>query len=341
MHHLGKLVQVRWDVYHRSIRDVKLSLLHACKGQFLQAQMYSQYLWAVSYRPYNNSGFHEDKIRCLEVMLAREEPESFELFHEFWETIRDDLQMPASSTMQDVWRKIPTTETFASKMTLPKLGRWFSWNQACEEQLSSWHILKMVLAYHFWDKDMDPDVAAKKRELDAIARMSDENQEEKVNARKQFNLLKEKLGGGLKLAYFLMSTRLLQQIHILSMVTRPIWSWYAGSVKTINNCDDHVARLVSLATQWQRDPHLQETAAVPTARSHEMLELLHRREFEEVRADTAKKTLDLTVHLLKHRTWSLSRASAPPDCYAELLHPDVEKQQVRCRCLVLWADMTV
>lgn len=95
-------MSVRWDVYHRSIRDVKLSLLHSCNGRFLQAQMYSQYLWALSYRPYNSSGFHEDKIRILEVMLARENPETFPLFHDMWETIRDDLQMPASSTMHDV-----------------------------------------------------------------------------------------------------------------------------------------------------------------------------------------------------------------------------------------------
>ncbi|CAK9011981.1 unnamed protein product, partial [Durusdinium trenchii] len=216
IHHLGKLVSVRWDVYHRSIRDVKLSLLHSCNGRFLQAQMYSQYLWALSYRPYNSSGFHEDKIRILEVMLARENPETFPLFHDMWETIRDDLQMPASSTMHDVWRKLPTTPIFGAKMSMPKPGRWFSWNQCCEEQLSSWHVLKLALQYHFPDnQDVDPDLAAKKRELDAIARMADTD--EKVNARKQFSLLKEKLGGGLKLVYYLMSTRLLQQVLILSM----------------------------------------------------------------------------------------------------------------------------
>ncbi|CAK9031293.1 unnamed protein product, partial [Durusdinium trenchii] len=99
------------------------------------------------------------------------------------------------------------------------------------------------------------------------------------------------------------------------------------------NSDDHVAQLLILATQWQKDPHLQETAAVPIAKSKELLDLLRRREFCEVRADIASSTLDLTVHLLMQRTWSLSRASAPPDCYAELLHPDVDKQQAAARLL--------
>ena len=78
-------------------------------------------------------------------------------------------------------------------------------------------ILKLVLKYHFWEKDIDPDVAAQKRELAAIARMDDPKEEEKVNVRKQFSLLKEKLGGGLKLALYCLSDRLWQQVQILQM----------------------------------------------------------------------------------------------------------------------------
>lgn len=102
MHHLGKLISVRWDLYHRSIRDVKLSLLHSSNGAFLQAQMHSQYLWSLSYRPYGTSGFHEDKVRALEIMMSREQPESFTLFQDVWENIRQDLGMPDTATMFEV-----------------------------------------------------------------------------------------------------------------------------------------------------------------------------------------------------------------------------------------------
>jgi len=177
--------------------------------------------------------------------------------------------------MHDVWRKLPTGDAFQSKGTLPKLSRWFSWNQSCEEQLPSWNILKLVLKYHFWEKDIDPDVAAQKRELAAIAQMDDPKEEEKVNVRKQFSLLKEKLGGGLKLALYCLSDRLWQQVQILQMVSRPTWTWYSASVRNMKNSQDHVERLMALAQYWQQDEHLQSTAAVPTAKSPELLNLLH------------------------------------------------------------------
>lgn len=181
MHHLGKLISVRWDLYHRSIRDVKLSLLHSSNGAFLQAQMHSQYLWSLSYRPYGTSGFHEDKVRALEIMMSREQPESFTLFQDVWENIRQDLGMPDTATMFEVWQRLPTAGGFTSKGTLPKLGRWFSWNQAYEEQRDSWNILKLVLQYQYVDSELDPDTAAQKRELDALAELGDVSQDEKIN----------------------------------------------------------------------------------------------------------------------------------------------------------------
>lgn len=160
-------------VHHRSIRDVKLSLLHSSNGAFLQAQMHSQYLWSLSYRPYGTSGFHEDKVRALEIMMSREQPESFTLFQDVWENIRQDLGMPDTATMFEVWQRLPTAGGFTSKGTLPKLGRWFSWNQAYEEQRDSWNILKLVLQYQYVDSELDPDTAAQKRELDALAELGD------------------------------------------------------------------------------------------------------------------------------------------------------------------------
>lgn len=326
IHSLGKLVSVRWDLYHRSIRDVKLSLLHSSSGVFLQAQMHSQYLWALSYRPFSTSGFHEDKLRCLEVMMGRETPETCQLFQDVWETIRDDLGMPPWSNECDVWKAMPDVGAFASKGTLPKLSRWFSWNQSYEEQISSWNVLKLALAYHFQGQDIDPDTAAQKRELDALARLDADGKEEKMNVRKQFSLLKEKLGGGLKLAYHLMSFRLLQLVHIIAMVTRPIWSWYSQSVKSMCGSNDLIDRLVQLASSWASDRHLQETASVCTSKPSEMITLLHRPEFSEFQ-DTASKSFELAGRLLQNRAWSLAKASSPPDCYAEILSTDRVKQQ--------------
>ena len=291
----------------------------------LQAQMHSQYLFALSYRPFGTGGFSEDKRRILEVMIGREDPGSFPLWQDWWETIRDDFNMPETATVSDVWQILPSLACFRNKQTMPKLSRWFSWNQACHENVQSWNVLKMTLQYHFsftgCSDDLDPDVAQQKRELDRLARMANPDDDDHSTMRKQFSLLKEKLGGGLKLAWHLMSWRLLQLIHIIYAVTGPVWAWYSESVKHMKNCEDHVRHLAWLAQHWQRSVHLQELAGVPTAKCNEVMQLLTRREFAEIK-DTPDKVFQLTAHLLQKRCWSMSRAAAPPDCYAEMLQDD-------------------
>ena len=300
IHHLKRLIQVRFDVYHRSIRDIKLALLHTDSGSFLRSQMHSQYLFALSYRPFNSGGFAEDKRRILELMLAREEPESFQMFLDTWETIRDDLDMPQTAGLRDVWNMLPNLDAFVNKGTLPKLSRWFSWNQACHEQIGSWNVLKLALAYHFKDDSTctDPDVAQQKRELDELARLQ-ESPDERVNMRTQFAKLKETLGGGLKLAYHLMSNRLLQMTHIIACATRPCWNWYAASVRDIKSPADHLVHLARLAsTGWQQDLHLRETAGVPTSQCPELVSLLNRDEFTDFQGDTPGQVFELCGHVL-------------------------------------------
>ena len=334
---LQKLIQSRWDIYHRSIRDVKLALLHCGEGEMFQAQMHSQYLFALSYRPFGTGGFAEDKRRILEVMLGREDPESFALWDEWWETIRDDLKMPQTASASEVWRVLPSLACFSNKGTMPKLGRWFSWNQSYHENVASWNILKMVLQYHFsftgGGDGLDPDVAQAKRELDRLARMDHPDEDEHVTYRKQFSLLKEKLGGGLKLAWHLMSWRLLQLVHIIAATTAPIWKWYSDSVKGLKNVQDNICHQAWLAQNWQRSVHLQELAGVPTAQCDEVVQLLTRREFAGI-TDTPEKVFELSARLLEKRAWSLSRSAAPPDCYSELLGNDPVLAQARVSSLV-------
>ena len=45
IHHLQRLIQCRWDVFHRSVRDVRLALQHTAGSVLLQAQMHNTYLW--------------------------------------------------------------------------------------------------------------------------------------------------------------------------------------------------------------------------------------------------------------------------------------------------------
>ena len=322
LNQLERLIQIRWDVIHRSIRDVKLSLLHGSNGEFLQSQLHSQYLFSMSYRPFGSGGFAEDKKRALELMLARETPDSLLMFREVWETIREEMKMPPNTSPSQVWAALPSLPGFLNKQTLPKLSRWFSWNQSAEENLPQWTSLKLVLGYHFEGQGLDPDEAYQKRQLDALAREQKGSDQSNASMRKQFSQLKQRLGGGLKLCYHLMSNKLLQMVNIISVCTRPIWTWYADSVKDVQNAEDQVNLLVTLSQTWGHEPHLSELAAVHGAltapRDMQLMQLLRGSVFE----DTAEKVSELTGHLLKHRAWSLSKASTPPDCYAGLLSED-------------------
>ena len=255
VHRLERLIQCRWDTFHRLIRDIKLSCLHGANGEYYQAQMYSQYLFSVSYRPYGSGAFQEEKKRALEIMMARETPESVPAFMENWEAIKKELLLPSWYTHRDVWKCLPGLQAFQCKQTMPKQGRWFSWNQAAHEQLKEWTALKTVLAYLFdADPSVDPDLAYTKRKLEAMTKTKTGDQDEdKTNVRKEFGRLKEKLGGGLKLCWHLMSKKLHQMVIVVLLCTRPLWCWYTSTVKNIKSPEDHIPRIIELMQHWNKD----------------------------------------------------------------------------------------
>ena len=313
------MILARWDIIHRAIRDVRLSLLHFANGEFFQAQFHSQYLFSLAYRPFGSSGFFQDKRRLLELMLSRETCESVPMFVDSWESIRDELQMPASSTMADVWAALPLLDGFNSKQVFPKLSRWFSWNQAADEKMCEWTALKVVLNYHFAGEDLDPDEAYQKRLLEHLAKESNAE----TNMRHEFGKLKEKLGGGLKLCYHIMSNKLKQMVQIVMICTRPVWSWYSHTIKEVHHAQHQVQKLIGLQHGWMSEEHLQRLAGLPTSLDEELRQLLGKIEFD----DTCSKVSELSQRVLKNRVWSLSRAAAPPDCYAGLLSLDDAAQK--------------
>ena len=172
IHKLGSAVQTRWDVFHRAVNDVKASLTKACRGVFLQAQLHSSYLWSLAYRPFGSGAYQEHKSRLLEVMLKTESPATCTLFQSVWQDIRLDLGLDPNTTCEQVWDALAECNTFHTKGTLPKLSRWFSWNDSCEEQLPEFRVLKLCLGYHYQDSKLDPDLAEEQRGLASLVNES-------------------------------------------------------------------------------------------------------------------------------------------------------------------------
>ena len=300
------------------MNDVKNSLSKACKGVFLQAQLHSSYLWSLAYRPFGSGAYLESKTRLLEVMLSNESAATCPMFQDSWREIRTDLQMDPSSSRETVWEALASCPTFVRKLTLPKLSRWFSWNDSAEQQMPEFRVLKLVLSYHFKNEKIDPDLAEEQRILNAAARDAQKKGGDVQQMRREFSKLKEQLGGGPKLAYYCMTERLWFHCSIIQLVTRPCWDWYATSVKTCKNADHSLDSAIALQSDWCKLDHLRALAGIPTSQDPVLVRLLGHPTLK----DAAEKVTELTWHLLRMRCSSLSKHSSPPDCYAAVLSLD-------------------
>ena len=103
-----------------------------------------------------------------------------------------------SEDREAIWNAIPDlARSFVRALSLPKLGRWFSWNECAKEQLCEFRVSKMLLEYYFQDvSDPDEDGTS----FNDIATVAQSG-----SAAAQLQAMR-KLGGCLKLAYKLTTT---------------------------------------------------------------------------------------------------------------------------------------
>lgn len=183
--------------------------------------MHTTYLWGLAYRPYGSGAYSEHKLRLLELMLSRESAFTCKPFQSLWQDIREDLQMCPNSSMQTVWDALSSCATFWRKGTMPKNSRWFAWSDSCEEQLPEYHVLKCVLAYHYQNEKLDPDLVQEQQALASVVREAKQGGGDQQSLRREFSKLKESLGGGPKLAYYIMSEKLFSMLRLCKFVSVP------------------------------------------------------------------------------------------------------------------------
>ena len=168
---LGINAYVRWDKFHRLIRDLKLCLEHCCGGLFLKTQLYSSYIWSVNYKPLPALGNYGNvKKNILHAFLspARRMLLS-DRFRKYGPLIVPSFNQkpPAGSALnnrpcssnagqqvdralsqkqmlsfetvadqQHVFDHLPAiANSFVNVLSMSKLGRWFSWQDCAHEQL--------------------------------------------------------------------------------------------------------------------------------------------------------------------------------------------------------------
>ena len=125
-------------------------------------------------------------------------------------------------------------------------------------------------------------------------------------------------GGGLRLGYKLMKEALREHILIMSTVERRCWDWYTNEVENCKSPADNLARMWKLSGgNWADEPHLfltiQDSLLDPAK--------LDYMEIPFGTSDRAAETLDFCWTLVYFRGWTMTKHTAPPDCYCRLLQP--------------------
>ena len=324
---LGRLIFARWDKYHRVVRDIKLAIGGPLAGVFLKTQLYTSYLWGLNYKPFGTGAFAIQKQHILNVFLATRTAES-PVFLKYVERIARSanerrtrglprMRWATQQDRQEVFDSIPElASSFLQALSLPKLGRWFSWNGCAEEQMCEYWVAKMLLESAF-DDVPDPD-------LDSTSFDDIQNVGRARSAAAQLAAMR-KLGGGLRLAYKLMSTTLLDYAKILQTVTRSCWSWYARQVKNVKSPTEGLQDALALTQgNWSREKHLRDLI-YESFESHTNLDYMG---ISCGCGDKSRKLFSLGARVLSNRCWSMAvRHHGPPDIYVGVLSSSQAKRE--------------
>ena len=316
---MGATVLPKWDKFHRAVRDIKLSISHAANGVFLKTQLYSSYLWNVNSKPFGHGAFSTQKKHFLNIVLIKHNPNSA-VFLKYGERIAACAKPPMPwGTQEDreaVFENIPElAHSFVKALTMCKLGRWFSWNDCAHEQLQEYWVAKMLYESAFEDAP-DPDADAVS--FDEIQKVG------KTKSAAAELAAMRKLGGGLRLAYRLMTSSLFQHATILYVVTNACWDWYTQQVKEVKSPRDAIEHALAMTQgNWMRELHLQRTIS-------ETFEHPTNLDFIGIPMGVsilAGKVFSLSVNVLANRCWSFAvRHHGAPDIYAGLFSASRDKR---------------
>eukprot|EP00438_Fugacium_kawagutii_P029590 Skav213422 [mRNA] locus=scaffold38:257004:267612:+ [translate_table: standard] len=178
---------------------------------------------------------------------------------------------------------------------------WFSWHESAHQLIREWHATKMLLGwYHGTHTLPDPDSA------------------ELLN-KKTFQEFRKGYGG-LKLAYLVCSEENWQNTILLLEAGRPLWSWYANEIIECKGGEAGLSYALNMANSWFDCEQLMGLASLLTSKSLTVFHSIARWS-EDMNAFSDKATRYI-VNLMGQRAMSLSKHSAPPYSWAQVLSND-------------------
>ena len=237
-----------------------------------------------------------------------------------------------------LWEAVADLPSFHHKLGFPKMGRWFSWNDSCHDQMPEFHATKMLLEHHLGNAT-DPDLDVTNTfDIDRAALAA---AGKTPTPAAELAALKS-IAGGMPLAFKLMSSSLQEHVKILYTVTNPCWDWYADQVKSVETPADGLTYSVRFAAgRWAKEPHLWRTIK-HSLYDEKSLSFMGLPQDSTGPASTrvANKTLMLMWHILAHRGWSLSRHDVAPECFANVASSNpIEAQQGMASMRTSWRNL--
>ena len=240
------------------------------------------------------------------------------IFNEFAKLIALDLgvEIKGPDGLELLFESLAELDTFRNKRSCVKSGRWFSFQNACQDHFPEFWATRMLL------QSLHPE---------------EKSPDDPVRSGKSFADLRKDEGaaGGLKLAVRCCSWETWYSVAALQIGAKPLWKWYSDTIKLTKTPTHNLSRSQSKADgMWMADTQL--TKLVETLYNMEDLSMvLEYHQASNVHlGDRAPKalqnfTFDLWYYilgLLGKRGSTLSVFGRPPDCYAMLTDQDIDAQ---------------
>ena len=305
---LKKLTWVKFDKVHRIIRDLKLAEQDVLDGVFNKTKLWSSYLLGLNNRPFNSGANSALKARLLELFMLQG-PIDKPIFTKYLNRLSKAWGMPCD-TLEDkelILARLAELRSFTHKLGSPKASNWFAWHkQMYEHGLDDFYATKMIFEDQL-PNEPDPDAN------NCFASCGPARQHRAAAAQLQGIL---KAGGGIRLAYKLMSDELHQNEKILYVAEQSSWSWYTTELEDTKTPQQAVHYSVRMSEgRWMAEQHVAKTFEL-VCRDPANLRLM---EIPEGESHAALKAVSIAWGIAGKRLWTLTKHSYPPESYAGIL----------------------
>ena len=221
MGHMELMLDIRWDAFHRGVRDIAGACGHASNGLFRRIMLITSLIFGLDYGPFGSGAFFVEKKQMLEYfycMLDSSSPE----FRKYADKFAKSIGMPAVSAADydALFDALTDMASFNFKGPLCKIARWFAWWELCLFHLPELWGLKCVLEFYF-------DLSGKPQ-LGSMPLGSAADPREELRRLRIAN-------GGFRLAWSLIDESLVLYTDALFLIGQPSWTAHSKRAEKIKS----------------------------------------------------------------------------------------------------------